>query len=347
MPNIDYNAYLTMDTKELDKIVGHVKNILHLRDEALTQALSLHDLPALQTALEHNKRQILSDKNWKALSFNLMAFEDIAFFEYVRELPKFKDNEYRRDSKIFPTLTHEAMGGAMSDKRVLDYFYDHPELKSEFLKQVEIMLPLSHLTDDMIVAFIEKKLVSISPEFIGISLNNNCYEYLGYGLKNNLLNFSQTILTDIYIKCAFRMPVDIMKNLYACIEKPNTVSLQSLIENIAYSGSGNAEYECYKSFVKTSSETLSFMLNAHESSEHDIERISTVLINTFPATTDKLVEISEILYHQDSDAFDTLKGFIMGSSKGGKNKLIQNVFMNFDLQKNLPEKAPESSKMKI
>lgn len=79
---IDYNHYTTLDNKDLEKIISHIKNTQHQRTIEFENLFSSFDIPSIKLLLPHvNKDKLIKTFDSFSQNFNnSQAFIDFYIF---------------------------------------------------------------------------------------------------------------------------------------------------------------------------------------------------------------------------------------------------------------------------
>lgn len=288
---IDYKNYLDLDTEDLEKLVTHAKNIIHLRIQDEVAAINACDSEALLKTFTQNTRRLLSDKAWKALDIDMIPFDKVSFFELVRTLPQYqkKNEDYLKDN--YQTYEQKLATKSLYDIDYLNYCLDSEEYRPFILKMIEdgdFMRYIKQEDTRMIDLLVQKELVKPDNDIftqINQWLQTRGYNvhhyagYLEYAITRHDVQLpvkeAQMFFKKNWNSCSFELNT-ILKEQYCSDVKMN---LDEAMQTYKISVTSVNEMANYKDLVKTSKERFADIIGMFELTPNTVFKMMQNLRN--------------------------------------------------------------------
>lgn len=288
---IDYKNYLDLDTEDLEKLVTHAKNIIHLRVQDEVAAINACDSEALLKTFTHNTRRLLSDKAWKALDMDMISFDKLGFFNLMRSLPQYqkKNEEYLSDH--YYTYEQKLADKSLYDIQYLNYCLDNDEYTPFVMKLIESGDFMQNIKQDntvIIDTLVKGGLVKPDNNIltqINQYLQNRIYNmhhftgYLEYAITRHHVqlpvNEAQYFFKKYWNTCSFELKTILKKQYCSDIN----MNLDEAMQTYTISVAPVNEMTNYKDLVKTSSERFTEIINMFELTPNAVSKMMQNLRN--------------------------------------------------------------------
>lgn len=295
--DLKLDDYLTMDSKDLDKILVHVKNIVKLREKDAIEAIEKLDAVALEKSFEFNSKKRLPQKALDVLesNFSNIKIEQIDFYEYIITLPDFINNA-ERTKPLEEVLVRQSFYSS----EFLDYCLKHDNLKS---KLRDNWIYYDDVAD--IDKLVKEKVIEFNSVFTEHILQRNADVYIEYGKTHGLLTFNAEKTHSYYQKHCYAIAPSMMSFLEEHGNGCDGLSLAQLVQNRVDSVDTNQYHrltlkDLYKEIIKTDSMSFNYLITHHQLDEQSLALLLTSYNNVFADNRDKtgLIQKIECLVHE-------------------------------------------------
>lgn len=359
---IDYDYYTQLSDKEIDKLLVHLKNIQHLRQNDLQNIFKNYDSEGLKDYLTHHDNAIP-----KFILENIYALAKLDTCS--------NDN---KEANFILALCQTQYRSAFLDQNLFDTFFHkfgfQPDMIEFFEKNDRNILThyihkgfAFYVSENTIQTLCDKHLIDFTdPKLQESFLTTYPEHFIIYGLKNNLLSLDKITLRNIFFT---QLPhysienLDYVKNqLKGTLFEPTVVSLKDLMNKIFEGNLSNRYhndsedkifYQHIKDIIKINSVNFNYILSKIDLEENDFHIMLKALNNTYPNNNKNFIALlvhlrdnpknwsDELLFKEvNQNNFPTI-------SNGGFRQMVIKSLFNFKLERHLDNDKEKKSQMKI
>lgn len=349
--DLQLDDYLTMDSRDLDKIVMHVKNILHLREKDMVQAIEQFDKQGLEHSLSMNQKITPKLLELMANSIVKLDINKTDFYEFIIQL-----DEVKKDNEIYTRLIEGMVRNSLYHTEFLDYVITKPELRNNLIKSIRYFTSLDDIDKLFKQGVIDLKQ---SPSFFDDMFKLNLHDYLQYGHDNQLFTVSEKKARQ-YFKEHYS---DLSPLMITYLEQFGT-GLENLTigqlmltqrddpeSNIIANGNDILK-QGFREMMKGETPTFKFLIEHQVLDDVSVNQIMTHFNNLFhesknpSALIEKLSILANEIYHNQHHLINHFEAAIHGM-KQPKAKTAAKVILEQQMLNSVIAEKDSTKKVKI
>lgn len=347
--------YNNLSRKELSQLVDNlqeslnqVKEKLDEKQNLVNEALKTYNWSMLEKILKNEDFE-LDSSDWANLDFTKMTNKDLNFYIHISKLKDYKYYDENSSSYSKLSKTQEAIYASLHDKNLFDYFVN----QKEYFATIKIIANnygiKSKVSIDVINELSNKNLLEFTEELYEQVIDNYCFNYLEYFIKNNVYKLNEEDYKEIYLRTWTSIPESCLKTLEEKYPEYKLISLSELINQFEIIEYAKDDYVGrMKTLLKQEPNVFFRVVDEHSMNAYDIDTLMEAFQEYSPKSNNLLQQFIEFIVPKKPKHLFHLKKFPCALNNPEFKNMYEKLINYTEMKMTLENKdATTNKKMKI